>query len=204
MQRSRTHGSIARLDGADLQGAVFGGGSVDSTSFRGTKLQRASFRASPVRRSDFTEADLSFLKVEESSFNGSIFYKAVLRNADLSGAYLINNDLRGADLQEATLPKLGRLRGASLCGADLRRADLRNTGSDVGGWRQIKSLTHANVAGVRNAPANFVQWAVDSMQAVAVESGEEWRLRDLTPAERHTSRRPPGTWAAECPDSLSK
>ena len=53
------------------------------------------------------------------------------------------------------------MEGAKLDGADLRGADLKGLS-----WQNIHSISGANIAGVRNAPAGFSQWA---MQHGAIE-----------------------------------
>jgi uncharacterized protein YjbI with pentapeptide repeats len=58
-------------------------------------------------------------------------------------------DLWGSDLAGA------KLDDADLSDADLRFADLGNVQ-----WRRVKKLTGANIAGVKNPPAGFVEWAL--------------------------------------------
>ena len=58
-------------------------------------------------------------------------------------------DLWGSDLSGA------HLTGTDLTNVDLRFADLRNAD-----WEQIKSISMANIAGVKNAPKGFVEWAL--------------------------------------------
>jgi uncharacterized protein YjbI with pentapeptide repeats len=60
-------------------------------------------------------------------------------NADLSGAVLKGANLTGARLSAATLD-----------GADL---------GDVVGWRELRSISHARIEGVRNAPPGFIAFA---------------------------------------------
>jgi uncharacterized protein YjbI with pentapeptide repeats len=72
--------------------------------------------------------------LEQVSFQG-----ANLDESDLTGA-----DLAGADLTDATLTD-----------ADLTSADLRGIH-----WEHIADVKNANIAGVKNAPQGFVDWAV--------------------------------------------
>jgi uncharacterized protein YjbI with pentapeptide repeats len=62
---------------------------------------------------------------------------------------MTNADLWGCDLAGA------RLDDADISGADLRFADLRNVQ-----WKQLKKVTGANIAGVKDAPDGFVDWAL--------------------------------------------
>jgi len=107
-------------------------------------LLRADLSAADVRGGDLREATLSYADLHSANFRGSRLANAVLSNADLHDA-----DLVGADLD-----------GAKLDGADLTSADLRSALLKGIQWQQIKSVKGANIAGVRDAPEGFVQWAL--------------------------------------------
>ena len=83
-----------------------------------------------------------------------------MENADLEDA-----DLAGADLG-----------GADLTGARLGKVDLRNT--DLRGlkWQGIAEIKLANVYGVKNAPAGFLEWAAKA-GAVSIEADAGWLAR---------------------------
>jgi len=83
---------------------------------------------------------------------------AFLEGVNLRRANLVRADLSSADLRDADLNGAS-LAGADLSGAALDDADLR--GADLAGvaWSHLKSVKGANIAGVRNAPAGFVDWA---------------------------------------------
>jgi uncharacterized protein YjbI with pentapeptide repeats len=87
---------------------------------------------------------------------------ADLRKADLHNANLEDADLFGADLGQA-----------DLTGVHLGKADLRNT--DLRGikWQEIAEINLANVFGVKNPPAGFLEWAA-RMGAVSIESDAGW------------------------------
>ena len=72
-------------------------------------------------------------------------------------------DLTGANLSEADLG------GANLAKADLRSSDFRNTK-----WQKIEGIKLANVFGIKNAPADFLNWAIQN-GAVSTESDTEWQ-----------------------------
>jgi hypothetical protein len=40
----------------------------------------------------------------------------------------------------------------------------------------VKSLSHANVWGVRKAPEGFQRWAIDSGHALEAQWGTDWKL----------------------------
>lgn len=121
-------------DGAYLQGLNLEGAQARRASFEGTDLRDANFQ-----RGCFQDANLHF-----TNFRG-----ANLRDCLLAGARLEDADLEGADLAGADL------NGAVLDNADLREANLAR----LKNWQAIKSITKANIWGVRNAPAGFLEWA---------------------------------------------
>ena len=83
--------------------------------------------------------------------------------ADLRNATLQDADLTGANLSEADLE------GATLSKADLRNADFRNAK-----WQKITDVKLANVFGIKNAPADFLNWAMQN-GAVSKETDTEWQ-----------------------------
>ena len=96
---------------------------------------------------------------------------AMFAGHDLSGIDLYGGQLNGAFLRDANL-SFANLCGADLSqvtlnGADLRYADLAgaNLAGSIG-WPEVKSLSGANIAGVKNAPPDFLQAA----QAFKAES----------------------------------
>jgi hypothetical protein len=117
-------------------------------------LQGLHLRNANLLRSDFSSADL-----RNSDLSGVNFALANLNSANLRGAVLDHakcdqTDLRNTDLNGSSLVGVD-LAGASLDASDLRSANLQNIA-----WQSIKSIAAANIAGVRNAPAGFVEWAL--------------------------------------------
>jgi hypothetical protein len=110
------------------------------------KLLRANMSAADIRGADLRDADLTYADLHSANFRGSH-----LENASLIDADLHDVDLVGADLTNA------KLNGADLTSADLRSANLKNIE-----WREIKSITKANIAGVHDAPEGFLRWALDN------------------------------------------
>jgi uncharacterized protein YjbI with pentapeptide repeats len=88
---------------------------------------------------------------------------AILQKADLRNATLQDADLTGANLSEADLE------GTDLSKADLRHTDFRNVK-----WQKITDLKLANIFGIKNAPPNFLNWALQS-GAVCKERDTEWQ-----------------------------
>lgn len=87
------------------------------------------------------------------------FQRANLKNANLAGADLSGADLREAELVAANLEGAW-LKGANLTGARLSAATLDGADlTDVVGWREVRSLSHARIEGVRHAPFGFVEFA---------------------------------------------
>ena len=127
------------LVGVDVSSAFLQGVRLEHAS-----LVRADLRSADLRSSDFQNADLTNSDLTSANFRG----------ARLDGCKLTDADLREADLNGASLV------GADLSGAELDDADLRN--ADLSGieWGHLKSVKGANIAGVRNAPAGFSEWAM--------------------------------------------
>lgn len=105
-------------------------------------LEQVHLPRATLVRGSFQRANLSHANLAGANLEGADLTEAELVAADLSGA-----NLRGAVLTGA------RLAGATLDGADVR---------DVVGWREVHSLGHASVIGVRNAPLGFMRFAVEA------------------------------------------
>jgi hypothetical protein len=133
---NRDHVSLIGVDvaGAYLQGVQLAGAEARRATFAESDLRDADFR-----RADLPNADLHFANLRRASF----------RDSNLAGARLDDADLVGADLA-----------GANLDGVTLDRADLRDASLyGVKNWQAIKSMNQANILGISNAPAGFIEWA---------------------------------------------
>jgi len=137
------------LTGVDVSMAFLRG--VD---LKGANLVRANFHNSDVRRSLLESTDLSDAILSGANFRDSDFHDSALRGTQLDDVELVRANLTNTDLS-----------GATLDNADLRSADLRNIK-----WQNIGSIKSADVFGVKNAPAGFVDWAI---QHGAIQSGKE-------------------------------
>jgi len=127
------------LVGVDVSGAFLQNIRLDKA-----KLLRANFSAADVREGRFSQADLTDSSLHSANFRAGNFSQAILEGADLT-----QSDLTGADLS-----------GAALSGADLTEADLSNTTLRGMRWEHIASVKNANIYGVKEAPAGFVDWAL--------------------------------------------
>jgi len=107
-------------------------------------LLRSNFSAADLRNSDLRECDFTLANLSSANFRG-----ARLDHASFAQANLSNADLNGSHLTDAIFES------AVLDGTDLRGADLAGAQ-----WRNLQSITGANIAGVRNAPNGFVSWAL--------------------------------------------
>lgn len=107
-------------------------------------LLRSNFSAADLRNSDLTGCDFTLSDLGATNFRG-----AVLDHASFAHASLTNADLNGSRLTDANLE------GAVLDAADLRGADLARVQ-----WRKLQSISKANIAGIRNAPDGFADWAL--------------------------------------------
>jgi hypothetical protein len=127
------------LVGVDASGAALQGLRLPKAN-----LLRCNLDASDLRNSVMKGANLDFASLHSTNFRYSELQGARLRNADLNDADLVGVHLEGADLSDA-----------NLANCDLRFAVLKGVR-----WEKIKGIEGANVYGVREAPAGFVEWAL--------------------------------------------
>lgn len=127
------------LVGVDVSSAFLQG-----LRLRNARLARANFSAADVRDSNLSDADLTWANLHSANFRESTLQNVDLANADLSDADFVGADLRGCRLDSA----------------DLGEADLRGTNLTDLQWEHIANIRGANVAGVKNAPPGFVNWAL--------------------------------------------
>jgi hypothetical protein len=149
------------------QGKGGSGGRIDA-------LQELNADNVPLVGVDVSSAFLQGLKLEHANLRRSNFSAADLRGSDLSGANFSDADLhaanfRGSNLQQASFEDAdmsdadlvgSNLTGCRFAATDLSRTDLRS--ADLGGvdWKQIRGIKTANIAGVKNAPVGFIDWAL--------------------------------------------
>jgi Pentapeptide repeats (8 copies) len=142
-------GRIEALQELNADKVPLVGVDVSSAFLQGLDLKNAN-----LLRSDFSAADLRNSNLAGVDFTLAILNSANFRGADLDHAKLVQADLGNADLVGSSLVAVD-LSGATLDEADLRGADL----TDIE-WQHLKSIRNANVAGVKNAPSGFVDWAL--------------------------------------------
>jgi uncharacterized protein YjbI with pentapeptide repeats len=127
------------LTGVDVSSAFLQG-----IRLAGARLARSSFNAADLRDSDLHDADLTWANLNFANLRESNLQRVVFDHANLSDADLSGSDLSGSHLD-----------GANLSDADLHDADLNGIA-----WQQIAAIRGANIAGIRNAPAGFTDWAL--------------------------------------------
>ena len=127
------------LVGVDVSSAFLQG-----LDLRGANLTRSDFSGADVRNSNLASVDFTFANLNSANFRNAHLDRVNFTDANLRDADLTGSSLRGVDLTGATLDD------CDLVGADLE--DLK--------WQRVKSVKGANIAGVRNAPQGFVDWAM--------------------------------------------
>jgi uncharacterized protein YjbI with pentapeptide repeats len=137
------------LVGVDVSSAFLQGLRLDHASLLRSDFSSADARNADLAGCDFTLANLNSTNLRSANLTGARFIQANLTDADLTGASLVGVDFSGATLD----------------GADLRNANLRDAK-----WREIRGMKGANIAGVTNAPAGFLEWALKNG---AIEKGVE-------------------------------
>jgi uncharacterized protein YjbI with pentapeptide repeats len=131
-------------DGVSLVGVDVSGAFLQDLRLEKARLSRASFAAADLRNSDFLSADFS---------------DANLRSANLRQSNLRNANFQRAGLEDADLSE-ANLSGAELSGANLENADLANADLANVRWHEIVKIKGANIFGAKNAPPDFLAWAV--------------------------------------------
>lgn len=127
------------LVGVDVSSAFLQGLQLKNANLLRSNFSAADLRNSNLTGCNFTLADLNSANLRGAELDHANFSQADLRNSDLMGSSLAGADLSGAALDES----------------DLRSADLRDVQ-----WQHLRSVKRANVAGARNAPAGFIEWAL--------------------------------------------
>lgn len=121
------------------------------------------------------KANLVRANLETADLRDCVLRASDLRYADLRSANLRSGDLTHVNFQDATLADAD-FYGANLSGADLTRADLTDadlSNADLRGmiWHNLKAVDSVNIYGVHNAPAGFVEWAMQ--HGAQSRAGEE-------------------------------
>ena len=145
-------------DGVPLVGVDVSDAFLQDINRSRANLLRANFRAADVRGGNLDGAQMQYVDLASANLRD-----AILRNTDLRNATLQDADLTGANLSEADLG------GANLAKADLRNSDFRNTK-----WQKIEGIKLANIFGIKDAPADVLNWAIQT-GAISAESDTEWQ-----------------------------
>ena len=142
-------GRIEALQELNNDGIPLVGVDVSSAYLQGLRLERASLVRANLSSADLRTSDLAGCDLSWASLNSANF-----RSANLSDTKLTQTDLRDTDLNGADL------HGADLSGAELDGADLRSAKLQGSRWKGIKSIKGANIAGIVDAPAGLLAWAM--------------------------------------------
>jgi uncharacterized protein YjbI with pentapeptide repeats len=142
-------GRIDALQELNEDGVPLVGVDVSSAFLQGLRLPHASLLRSDFSSADVRNGDLSFCDLTLANLNSVNLRNARLDHARLAEANLTDSDLTGASLVGADLSR------STLAETDLRNADLRDAN-----WKDIGNIQGANIAGARNAPPGFVEWAL--------------------------------------------
>jgi hypothetical protein len=117
------------------------------------------------------QAWLERVELPSSTLIRSSLRQATLTGANLAGANLEGADLRGADLIGANLSN-AYLRGANLTNARLSASNLQGADlMEIIGWREVSSISHADIEGVRNPPTGFIVYALERGAVNSQHSG---------------------------------
>jgi hypothetical protein len=131
----------------------------DHVQLVGVDASSAFLQSIRLEHANLLRADLSASDMRGGDLRGAVLSYANLRFANLRGGLLEHVDFSNADLSDADLVG-ATLDGAKLNGADLSSADLRSAKLKSIEWMRIKSVKGANIAGVQDAPPDFINWAL--------------------------------------------
>jgi hypothetical protein len=140
-------GRIEALGDLLRNGVSLAGITLDDAWLEDVQLPRATLVRSSLQRANLARANLA---------------GANLEGADLTDADLVTANLTGAYLKNAVLTR-ARLSATTLDGADL---------TDIVGWREVRTVSHASIEGVRHAPQGFVEFARELGAVDSVTSSE--------------------------------
>jgi uncharacterized protein YjbI with pentapeptide repeats len=157
-------GRIEALQELNADHVSLTGVDVGGAFLRGIQLERAHLERCDMHAADLRTGDLRFARLSDSNLQS-----ANLRQTDLTGVDLQSAELQDVDLNAANLTQ------ADLAYADLSRVDLRF--ADVSGisWKDIQTMKLANVYGMKNASAKFLDFATKH-GAVSLASDDDWNV----------------------------
>lgn len=142
-------GRIEALEELNADGVSLIGVNLGSAFLMGVQLPKGRLARANFESADARKAAMEGANVEDASLRSANFRGARLEGASFARSTLNDADFTGADLRNADLT------GTSLENADLREADLEGVK-----WGDLQSVRGANVRGVKNAPAGFVEWVM--------------------------------------------
>ena len=129
----------ARLDGAQLVGAVLDEAELQGAFLVGTNLRKASLDRARLSRADLDGADLRDASLKSAQFDRASLRRADLRGADLSEAHLEGAVLEAARAEGAVFDRAimpgASLQGVSADGASFGSTDLRGANLNGTGFR---------------------------------------------------------------------
>ena len=127
------------LVGVDVSSAFLQGVHLPHANLLRADLGAADLRGSALQSTDLTFANLRSANLRNANLDRAIFSSANLSDADLLGS---------------------NLAGAKFDNADLSSADLRGANLAQISWQHIAAIKSANIAGVKNPPEGFREWAL--------------------------------------------
>lgn len=143
------------LVNADLFGSDLKLANLTEANLTKTDLKRARLDWANLSGANLTEAELVGASLIGTKLSEVKLTRADLVEASLAGAILTKADLTGANLTGADLS------GAHFEGASLEEANL--SGAYLGGirgWKNLKSIKHANIYGIEYPSKGFREWAL--------------------------------------------
>jgi len=155
-------GRIEALQELNADHVSLTGVDVGGAFLRGIQLERAHLERCDMHAADLRTGDLKFARLSDCNLRGANFRLTDLTGADFRSAEMQDVDLNGANLAQANLAY-----------ADLSRVDLRFADGNELAWKDIQAMKLANVYGMKNASAEFLDFAKKN-GAVSLASDDDW------------------------------
>jgi molybdenum ABC transporter molybdate-binding protein len=142
-------GRIDALQELNADGVPLVGVETRDAFLQGIKLPRANLQRAVMSSCDMRGAMLDGANLAAAEFVYTNFRGASVQNCDMTDSNFTDADLHDSNLSSSNFSN-----------TKLDRADLGNANLDnIHNWQSIQSVSQTNVAGVKNSPPGFVDWA---------------------------------------------
>ncbi|MBU0611601.1 MAG: pentapeptide repeat-containing protein, partial [Armatimonadetes bacterium] len=171
----------ARLDSANLGGAVLRRAQLVDSHLATAYLGRADLTEANLWGADLRSADLTRARLCRAQLGKANLSGATLREADLRDAYMPQVIAHGACLDDAFLARF-RAAGCDFAGASCRRADFRDYDHREPAWREFGDGEFEKLYGPLFGVEVLLdpQVNIEAVAALVTDLQERWRAAQPT------------------------